>query len=202
MAFFDEVGKKISQAGQTAVQKTKDITDIARINSLISDEEKKINNNYYSIGKLYATMHRNDYESDFGGMVTAISESEAKIQDYKQQINTIKGIVICEKCGAEVESGVAFCSSCGAAMLKQPQAPVNENLIKCTGCGAMVDKNSRFCTSCGKPTAAPTPIPTPTYVEAPVSEPVVAPAPKKCPNCGNEVADGFAFCTECGTKIN
>ena len=198
MAFFDDFGKKISQAGQTAVQKTKDMTDIARINSLISDEEKKINSNYHSIGKLYATMHRNDYESDFGGMVTAISESEAKIKDYKQQINTIKGIVICEKCGAEVESGVAFCSSCGAAMLKQPQPTVNENLIKCTGCGAMVDKNVRFCTSCGTPTA----VPTQTNVEAPVSEPTVVEAPKKCPNCGNEVADGFAFCTECGTKIN
>ena len=41
MAFFDDLGKKISQAGQNAVQKTKEMTDIARINGMISDEEKK-----------------------------------------------------------------------------------------------------------------------------------------------------------------
>lgn len=56
MAFFDDLGKKLSQAGQTAVQKTKEITDIARINGLISDEEKKVNNNYYQIGKILALL--------------------------------------------------------------------------------------------------------------------------------------------------
>lgn len=200
MAFFDDLGKKLSQAGQTAVQKTKEMTDIARINGMISDEEKKVNDNYYQIGKLYVAMHQTDFESDFAGMITAIRESETKIRDYKQQIQDIKGVVRCEKCGAEVASNVAFCSSCGAPMPKQDMPANNGNLIKCTGCGAMVDKNMRFCTSCGKPTAdivnAANDIPTVTNESA--AEPVA----NKCPNCGVAVAEGLAFCTECGTKLN
>ena len=37
MAFFDEIGKKLSQTGQMAVQKTKEMADIAKLNSNISD---------------------------------------------------------------------------------------------------------------------------------------------------------------------
>lgn len=199
MAFFDDLGKKLSQAGQTAVQKTKEMTDIARINGLISDEEKKVNNNYYQIGKLYVAMHQSDFESDFGGMISAIRESEAKIRDYKQQIQEIKGVVRCEKCGAEVASNIAFCSSCGAPMPKQVQSSSNNaNLIKCTGCGAMVDINMRFCTSCGKPATDITK----TNESAPVVTQSVVEISKKCPNCGVEVAEGLAFCTECGTKLD
>lgn len=193
MAFFDELGKKISQAGQTAVQKTKEMTDIAKLNGMISDEEKRINNNYYQIGKLYIEIHQNDFENNFAGMINAIRDSEAKIAEYKQQIQNIKGVVRCEKCGAEVDKNVAFCSSCGSPIQNQAPTPVeNTNLIKCAGCGAMIDSNMRFCTSCGKPVAANA---------APVEQPPVE-TTKKCPKCGVDVANDSAFCTECGTKLN
>lgn len=193
MAFFDDLGKKLSQAGQTAVQKTKEIADIARINGMISDEEKRIDNNYYQIGKLYVAMHQNDFESDFAGMIMAIREAEAKIKDYKQQIQTIKGVERCEKCGAEVAKGVAFCNACGAPMPKPEQPAADANLMPCAGCGAMIDKNLRFCTSCGKPTA---PVAAP--AEAPAPAPVVELVGKKCAHCGAELAADVAFCTECG----
>lgn len=206
MAFFDDLGKKISQAGQTAVQKTKEMTDIARINGAISDEEKKVNNNYFQIGKLYVAMHTTDYENDFAGMIAAIKESEIKIRDYRQQIQDIKGVVRCEKCGAEVASNVAFCSSCGTPMPKQASAVLDENAVKCTGCGAMVSKNMRFCTSCGKPMAdilqgevANTAATAKTEEK---SEHVFEVQINKCPNCGVDVEPGLAFCTECGTKLN
>lgn len=116
MAFFDDLGKKLSQAGQTAVQKTKEMADIAKLNSAISDEEKRIDGSYLEIGKLYVSLHDAEHEADFDGLIAAIHESEGKIKDYQQQIKDIKGVVKCEKCGAEVPNNAAFCSSCGAPM--------------------------------------------------------------------------------------
>lgn len=197
MAFFNDFSKKLSQAGQTAVQKTKEMTDIARMNGFISDEEKKVNNNYFQIGKLYVAMHQSDFENEFAGMIMAIYESETKIRDYRQQIQDIKGIVRCEKCGAEVARGVAFCSSCGSSMPKVMTN--NANLVKCTSCGAMVDRNMRFCTSCGNPTADIV-IKTNQSTDA-VNQSVIEEV-NKCPNCKVGVIEGLDFCTECGTKLN
>lgn len=125
MAFFDDLGKKLTQAGQSAVQKTKEVADIAKLNSLIYDEEKRISNNYLEIGKLYVSLHADGHEADYDEMIAAIRESEAKIKECRHQITEIKGIVVCEKCGAEVPVHAAFCSTCGAPMpVKEPEEVV------------------------------------------------------------------------------
>lgn len=194
MAFFDDIGKKLSQAGQSAVQKTKDMTEIAKINSAISEEEKRINNTYFQIGKLYVALHSASYEADFEGMITYLQGAEQRIAQYKEQIQQIKKVTRCEKCGAEVADNSAFCSSCGAQMPKKA-APVDENMVQCPGCGQMISKNMRFCTNCGRPMSAPEPVATP--------EPVVVSetAARRCPQCGSEVDNDSVFCTECGTRL-
>lgn len=193
MAFFDKLSKTVTEASQKTIAKTKELADTSRLNSMISEQEKIITNQYFQIGKLYVSIHKDNFEDDFSGMIAAIADAEAKIRDYKKQIQDIKGVQRCEKCGAEVPNGAAFCSSCGATM---PKVQVSEptDYVKCENCGTDVKKGMRFCTSCGKPMEA---------VTAPVAtEPVVEAATEKtCSNCGAKVEDGLAFCTECGTKL-
>lgn len=195
MAFWDNLSQKASETTSKAMMKAKEMSDIAKINSLISEEETRINNTYYQIGKLYATLHGNDYEEEFSGMIVTLAESEDKVKSYRQQIQDIKGVVRCQKCGAEVQLGVAFCSSCGTSMPKV-QTVDTENMIRCENCGVMIKKGVRFCTSCGKP-----------MNQLIVSEPIieseieVEEKNKVCPNCGHEIESDAAFCTECGTKI-
>ena len=62
MAFFDNIGRKVSEAGQKVIQKTGEMSDTSRLNAQISDEEKKINAAYLQIGKLYTNLHRGDPE--------------------------------------------------------------------------------------------------------------------------------------------
>lgn len=189
MAFFDDLGKKISQGGQAAIQKSKELAEVAKLNSLISDEEKNINNNYFQIGKLYASIHKMDCEDDFRGMINTIQESEKKIADYKEQVKVIKGIVKCEKCGGEVALTSAFCNSCGAPMPKRvPVKKQDENTIICDSCGKSVKKGLRFCTACGS---------TMTQVKMNNSQ-----LTKICPACGFETTDDETlFCNSCGTKL-
>ena len=129
-------------------------------------------------------------------MINAIAEAEAKIKDYKKQIQDIKGVQRCERCGAEVPNGAAFCSACGAAMPKA-QAPVPTDSTICNNCGAEVKKGMRFCISCGKPLD--------TVTGGSVAEDATSAEknePEKiCPNCGSKVQDGLVFCTKCGTKL-
>lgn len=139
MAFFDNLGKKASETTARAMQKAKEMSDTAKLNSMISGEETKINNTYYQIGKLYATMHINDCEEEFSDMIAALREADANIRSYRQQIQDIKGVIRCSQCGAELSLGAAFCSSCGNPIPKV-QPVKTEDLIRCEGCGAMVKK--------------------------------------------------------------
>lgn len=189
MSFFNQIGKKITHVSQSAVQKTKNMTEIAKLNSAISDAEKAITDNYTAIGKLYMLRHSDDYEAEFAAMVTAIKDLETKMVEYREQIASIKGIVRCDKCGCELPGNAAFCSSCGAEVIR-PEAPA-ENVIHCKGCGAVIENDVRFCTACGTP------------VEQVESEEVVevVQAERVCPNCKQVAEDGCAFCTKCGTKL-
>ena len=195
MAFWDNLSQKASETTAKAVQRAKEMSDIARLNSMISEEEAKINNIYYQVGKLYVAMHPQDHEEEFSGMIATLEESNGKIADYRQQVQDIKGVVLCPQCGAEVQSGVAFCSSCGASMSKV-EVKNTDDLVRCEGCGTMIKKGVRFCTSCGKP-----------MVQVATSETATTPALENettsnvCPNCGAKIEAGLAFCVECGTKL-
>ncbi len=150
MAFFDDIGKKISQAGQNAVQKTKDMTEVVKINSSISEEEKKINSIYNEIGRLYASLHEEDAEPVFADKIAAVKASEKAVADMRRQILDIKGVQTCPECGKEIPAGVAFCSGCGKPVPKQ-ESPATEASEKklCPGCGAEVKAGTSFCTQCG-----------------------------------------------------
>lgn len=204
MAFFDDFGRK-------TLQKTQEIAEITKLNSMISDEERRINQLYYQIGKQYAALHRNDCEDVFYTSVMAIAGAETKIAEYKARVQEIKGVQRCEKCGAEVPRGAAYCNACGAAMPRQPQADLGD-YIKCTNCGTAIKKGMRFCTNCGTPVAAAsTPVAPPAATYAPVPKtPEFAPAQNApagaadsahCPACGAAVGAGMSFCIECGTPI-
>ncbi len=46
MAFWDNFSQKTSETTAKAMQKAKEISDIAKLNSMISEEETKTNLNY------------------------------------------------------------------------------------------------------------------------------------------------------------
>lgn len=191
MAFFDKISKTVTEAGQKTIAKTKELADTSRLNSMISEQEKIITNQYFQIGKLYVSIHKDNFEDDFSGMIAAIADAEAKIRDYKKQVQDIKGVQRCEKCGAEVPNGVAFCSACGNAMPKVEAFDTN-HYVKCTYCGAVIEKGMRFCTSCGKSMVAV--IPTP-------SVSAELPTDQLCTECGAVINPGMKFCTICGNKV-
>ena len=166
MGFFDDFGKKISSAGQEAIAKTKELADVAKINSSISDEENKIKTAYSEIGKKYIfhaksylykkyfENHSEDSEEDYEAQIAVIKEAMEKIKAYEQQIVEIKGVVKCPNCGAENSKTAAFCATCGTAMpvpVTESVEATEQNVVekKCPNCGEVINDGAAFCAKCG-----------------------------------------------------
>lgn len=149
MGFWDNVGKTISDASQEVIQKGKDMADVAKYNSLITEEEKKITSIYEQIGKKYVDEYGESPANLFAEYIEALKISQDKISEYQQKLKNLKGVTKCLSCGAEVPNGSLFCVVCGAK-ITAPESITRED-IHCTGCGALIPKGSKFCTSCGKP---------------------------------------------------
>lgn len=145
MAFFDELGRRITDVGHSVAESTKGLSEGSRLNSAISTEQKDLTGFYAQLGKAYLAKYKDELDPEFADIVDRINESLLKIDNYQQQIRDNRGVIICENCGAEVPSGNAFCSACGTRMTLTP--PVSKPF--CPSCGSEITPGSNFCTSCG-----------------------------------------------------
>lgn len=163
MAFFDDLSKKITDASTKTIQKGKDLTDVARLNSQISAEENRINTLYGMIGKQYMELHRKDAEDAFAGLVVSVAEAEQNIAACRAKITELRAVPHCPNCGAELVKGAAFCGICGtpipvapapAAPVEAPTTPVQSvpaaPAVKfCPNCGVKMPADAQFCAECG-----------------------------------------------------
>lgn len=185
MAFLDGISKKLAQAGQDAMQKTKNFADSTKLSGMIADEEKNINALYPQIGRAYYELHKHDPEHALSELVAAVNDAFDRIEQLKEQIDAINGMQKCPRCGANVPEGGMFCNSCGAKM--PPKASVEHAVagtVRCTNCGAQLPNGQRFCVYCGTEIVEPT-----------------QPETKVCYNCGRELGADAAFCTGCGNPV-
>lgn len=116
MAFFDDLGKMITQTGQDAVNKTKEVAEVAKLNSNISSAKNRIDDLYRQIGQTFAERNADTTEEPYAGLLAQIVEQKRMIADMQQEIGALKGFRSCPGCGAKVADGVAFCGRCGAQM--------------------------------------------------------------------------------------
>ena len=168
MAFFDQMGQKLSQTGRDAVKKTKDMAERTALIDFLKKNDilavfhyvplhsapagRKIEGKYRQIGKDYYENYADKGDPIFQDCVDGIRRSEAAILEMKSAIQQLKGLLTCPSCGSELPVGTAFCNVCGA---KLPEAQMNVEPappaggIVCKVCGTVMQEGMSFCTNCG-----------------------------------------------------
>lgn len=91
MAFFDDLGKKISQTGAEAADKAKEVAQVAKLKSRISDEERNIKQQYIQIGKAFYEANPDCVTAPYADMIAAIKVSEGNIASLQRDIDIAKG---------------------------------------------------------------------------------------------------------------
>lgn len=156
MAFFDQLGAKLTQTSSTAVQKTRDMAETMKLSGQISEKEKQVNQLYQEIGRIY---YQNFADRDvelFRGPVSEIRSIEAELANMRETVRQLKGVQVCPTCGRELPAGTVFCSGCGTKLPEAPAAPEAEGGTACPVCGTVMPEGTAFCTNCG--TKLPQPV--------------------------------------------
>ena len=150
MALFDTMKNKISAAGQSTVQKAKDLTEITRLNSAITAAEDQVRELYTTMGY---EIYRAYYEKplpEVESLIQQITDLHQKIEDCKAQIDIINEVKTCPQCGGKVSKDMAFCGNCGYKMpVVEPPVVEEAKPAFCGACGAPINSEAAFCTNCG-----------------------------------------------------
>ncbi|MCD8212105.1 MAG: zinc-ribbon domain-containing protein [Oscillospiraceae bacterium] len=213
MDFIGRVSKTFSDTGK----KTKDLADIARLNGKISDNNRKIKQLHTEIGELYCQEHGADAEEAFSSRVSEVQKLDVENKKWNEEIQKLRGMTKCPKCGNYCAGNAMYCTSCGQRLLP-------ENVVVCQKCGSVVEKGTLFCQYCGARlpdtgTAAQDgtdssagigadPDQEASSGEEPgaesdsASEDEQAPETRHCSNCGAELDPDAEFCPDCGTRVD
>ena len=150
MSFFDDMKGKISQTSSSTVQKAKDLSEITRLNRLISEAESQISELYGKIGyEVYCAYHENPLP-EVSELINSVTETHKNIAAYKEQIQAINNANTCPQCHAKISKGMMFCSGCGYQLATKEEAESPAKSSFCSNCGASISADSAFCASCGQ----------------------------------------------------
>ena len=161
-----------------------DLNNRMNLQSVISSEDRLRQDLIYQIGVRYLDLHREDPEAGLADLISQIKDSEARSEDAKTRLRTLKGLTLCPQCGAEVSLQAPFCMYCGYKMpVPQPVYPQQPQggKIFCNKCGMQLPAGSKFCGRCGNKIETFTPqTPQPAqYTPAPQpSQPIPEPDPE------------------------
>ncbi len=131
-----------------AIKRAKDLTEITRLNSLISDEQKLLNSFYIQIGMKYFELYGDTDDENFADLCKCIKESKSKIEKYQNEIQVIRNVKICPNCGAECSGSSQFCGSCGTSIIEV--RTTQNKITHCSKCGKELPPDAVFCTECGQ----------------------------------------------------
>lgn len=119
MAFFEDLGKKLTKVGEAAAEKTKGVAEFTKLNAKILDIQTKLDKAYAEVGKKYLELHPANDDEEMAVVVGVVFDMEEQLKDLRKQLQDLKGAVKCEACGTECDADDGFCRKCGAELKKE-----------------------------------------------------------------------------------
>ncbi len=152
--FFSKIGEGLKEFGDSVADKTHEVTESARIDKQVKENESVITKMYAEIGEKYYNAYKDDPTAEFAEENKVITKAKDNIAALKAQLNIVKGIFTCTSCGAEVSLSASFCPKCGAKIIPPAKDESKDKVAApgkriCKGCGSEVPEESTFCTVCG-----------------------------------------------------
>ena len=165
MAFLDEMDRKLTQLSRNAVQKTKELTESARIAGEMNELEQKIQTVYGEIGKKFVMeLQPGSMPAEYGALYNQLCNLQMKLEELRRMQSAGSNSISCPNCRAQIPADSVFCNHCGTNLQQntngialeqppqiQPLKPRPDPMVTavCPNCGAGLKENQLFCINCG-----------------------------------------------------
>jgi len=131
MGFFNDLGKKASEAYNVTKEKTSKLSGELKLKGKINEFKNKIEDIEFEIGKIvyaeFKTGTKDQNEEEIKAKCEEIVGLENDIKKAEEDILALKDIKKCVSCGAEISKDMEFCSKCGT---KQPEIEKVEEVVE------------------------------------------------------------------------
>ena len=139
-------GEKFNKVTQSAINKSKEVAEVTRLNMEISTFNQNIKDLYFKAGEYVLESGLTFENAVLKGYYEQLETIRQNIADTQEKIREAKNITICPKCGAEVPRTSRFCDKCGTELI---QSSEEEAVNLCKNCGNPLEKDALFCGNCG-----------------------------------------------------
>lgn len=116
MAFFDKLGKTLTETAKTVSKKSEELVEQTKLNLAIGSEEDKIKKLCEELGSEIYKEYKNgkSFGVQFDERCNLIKQSELNIEDLRNKVQGLKGTKTCKSCGQSIDQDLSFCPKCGA----------------------------------------------------------------------------------------
>lgn len=125
MSFLDDVINTGKNVVSTAGTKGKEAVNFSKLKIRVSQIHGEVKTKFEKLGeKIYEMAKSGEKDNEaFDNMIAEIDGLYAELSDIEKQVDDLKNVVTCPKCGAKTSKENAFCPKCGG---KLPEKPVEE----------------------------------------------------------------------------
>ena len=115
MDLFNDFVNKVTEASKSALNKSKEILEVTKLNISIGDNEARVKKLLNDIGKIIYDAYKDGevLSEEITDICIKIDESYDNIKKTKQKIAELRKIKICPDCKKENETDASYCSQCG-----------------------------------------------------------------------------------------
>ncbi len=118
MGLFDDLKDRAGDAVQIAGKKVGEAYGATKLKVQIADKQSQVRALYRELGELVYENSKKD-DPDITLVEDKIAEIDLALEsvaDLKNQERTMKSMVMCINCNADVDSDAKFCPQCGNSM--------------------------------------------------------------------------------------
>lgn len=146
---------KLSRLTQNAVNKSKYMAEVTRINIEISNYESNLKQLLNEIGQYVVDNGLLQDHEAIREKLAHIAEVQGKIEADKELVENMRKANVCPNCGNPLEPDVNFCPKCGASRMPMPNMNTANTVsaqpqATCPNCGTVLESGEAFCPNCGQ----------------------------------------------------